>query len=73
MAGIAFGHHGRWLKGAVGDFSHRQLLVVGLLHRDHWSVGRKHEVDPWVGHQVGLELIHINVQSTIEPQGGSQG
>jgi hypothetical protein len=73
MAGVALGHHGGWLEGAVGDFSHGQLLVVGLLSRNDWSVGRKHEVDPRVGHQVGLELVHINVQSTIEPQGSRQG
>jgi hypothetical protein len=73
MAGIALGHHGGWLEGAVGDLGHRQLLVVGLLSRDDWSIGGKHEVDPRVGHQVGLELIHIHVKSTIEPQGGSQG
>jgi hypothetical protein len=73
MAWVALGHHGRWLEGAVGDLSHRELLVVGLLSRDDWSVRRKHEVDPRVGYQVGLELVNIHVQSTIEPQGGSKG
>jgi hypothetical protein len=73
MAWVALGHHGRWLEGTVGDLSHRELLVVGLLSRDDWSVRRKHEVDPRVGYQVGLELVNIHVQSTIEPQGGSKG
>jgi hypothetical protein len=37
--GVRLGHHGRRLKGVVGDLSHRQLLVVGLLGGDDWSVG----------------------------------
>jgi hypothetical protein len=32
----------------------------------------KHEVDPWVGHQIVLELIDINTKSTIKSQGTSQ-
>ena len=31
-----------------------------------------HEVDPWVGHKIGLKLIDIDIQSTIKPQGSSQ-
>ena len=30
-------------------------------------------MDTGVGHQVGLELSHIDVQSTIESEGGSEG
>lgn len=29
-------------------------------------------MDSWVGHQVGLELSHIDVQGSIESEGGSQ-
>jgi hypothetical protein len=29
-------------------------------------------VDPWVGHQIGLELIDINTKSTVKSQGTSQ-
>ncbi|KAH0459164.1 hypothetical protein IEQ34_011978 [Dendrobium chrysotoxum] len=39
MAGIAFGHHGGWLEGAVGDFSNGELLVVGFFSRDYGSIG----------------------------------
>ena len=67
------GHHGRGLEGRVGDLSHGQLLVVGLLSGDDGGVGGKHEVDAGVGHQVGLELSDIHVQGTIEAQGGGQG
>lgn len=67
------GHHAGGLKGAVGDFCHTELLVVGLLGGDDWGVGGQHEVDAGVGHQVGLELSHIHIQGTVKPEGGGQG
>jgi len=47
--------------------------VVGFLGRDNWGVGGKHKVDTWVWHQVGLELSDIDVEGTIESEGGSEG
>ena len=73
VAGVALHHLVGWLEAGIGDLSHRQLLMVGLLSRDDWSIGDKREVDTWVGHQVGLELRQIHVQGTIKPQGGSDG
>jgi len=70
---VALGHHGCGFEGAVGDLSNRQLLVVGFLSRDDRGVGRQHEVDSGLRHQVGLELSHIHVQGSVESQGGSQG
>merc|ERR1719175_462953 len=49
------------------------LLVVGLLGRDDWSIGDQREVDSWVWHQVGLELCKINIEGTVESQGGRDG
>jgi len=46
--------------------------VVGLLSRDDGSIRGKHEMDSGVGHQVGLELSDIDVEGTIESEGGSQ-
>jgi len=46
--------------------------VIGLLGRDDWGIGRKHEMDSWVWHQVGLELSDIDVEGTVESQRGSQ-
>merc|ERR1719500_298894 len=65
-------HHliGR-LKASVGDLRNGELFVVSLLGRDDWCVGDQGEMDPGVGHQVGLELSQIHVQSSIEPQGSS--
>jgi len=73
VARVALGHHGGGLEGAVGDLSDGELLVVGLLGGDDGSVGGKHEMDTWVGHQVGLELSDIDVEGTIESEGGSEG
>ena len=73
MTGVALHHLVGGLEAGVGDLSHRQLLVVGLLGRDDGSVGGQREMDTWVGHQVGLELGQIHVEGTIEAQGGCDG
>ena len=70
---VALGHHGCWLEGGVGDLGDGELLVVSFLGRDDWGVGGQHEVDSWVWDQVGLELGDINVQGTVESEGGSEG
>ena len=70
---ITLDHLIGWLKAGVGDFSNRQLLVVGLLGRDDGSVCRQREVDTWVGHQVGLELGQVDVKGTVKPQRSSNG
>ena len=70
---VTFHHLVGWLKASIGDLSHRQLLMVGLLSRDDWGIGGQREMDTWVGHQVGLELCQIHIQGTIEPQGGGDG
>jgi len=69
---IALNHHGGWLEDGVGDLSNGELLVVGLLSGDDWGIRRKHEMDSWVWHQVGLEFSDIDVEGTIESQRGSQ-
>jgi len=73
VSGVTLGHHGGRLEGAVGDLSHGELLVIGLLSGDDRGLRRQHEVDPGVGHQVGLELSHIHVQGTIESERCGQG
>ena len=73
VAGVALGHHGSGLEHGVGDLSHGELLMVSLLGGDDGGVRGKHEVDTGVGHQVSLELSHINVEGTIETEGSSQG
>jgi len=47
--------------------------VVSLLGGDDWSIRGKHEMDSWVWDEVGLELSNIDVEGTIESEGGSEG
>ena len=47
--------------------------MVSLLGRDDGSIRGKHEMDSGVGDQVGLELSDIDVEGTIESEGGGQG
>ena len=70
---VALSHHGSGLKDRVGDFTNSELLMVGLLGGDDWSVRRKHEVNSWVWHQVGLELVDVDVEGTIESERHSEG
>lgn len=70
---LALDHHGRRLEDGHRDLSHGQLLVVGLLGRDDRSIGREHEVDARVRHQVRLELRDVHVQGSIEAKAGRQG
>jgi len=69
---VTLDHHGGWLEDGVGDLGNGELLVVGLLGGDNWSIRRKHEMDSWVWDQVSLEFSDIDVEGTIESQRGSQ-
>jgi len=53
-------------EGHIGD---RVLLVVSLVGRDERSVGGQREMNTREGHQVGLELVKIDVETTIETEG----
>merc|ERR1719234_4133 len=59
------------LEAGVGDLRDGKLFVVSLLGRDDWCIGDQGEVDPGVGHQVGLEFSQIHVQGSIKSQGSS--
>jgi len=73
VSGIALHHLVRWLETGSGNLVDRLLLVVGLLSAHDGSIGRQREVDPGVGHQVGLELSQINVEGTIESERSGDG
>ncbi|KAA8579442.1 hypothetical protein FQN60_006535 [Etheostoma spectabile] len=73
VARVAFHHLIGRLEAGVGDLSHSELLVIGLLCGDNRGVGRQREVDARVGHQVGLELRQVHVQGAVKAQGGGDG
>merc|ERR1719263_1050473 len=72
VAWIALHKHGSRLEDGHGDLSHGELLMVCFLCRNDWCVAGKHEVNAWVRHQVGLELGDVDVERTIETQGGCE-
>merc|ERR1712203_54705 len=47
--------------------------MVSLLRRYYRSVGDEREVDPGVGHQVGLELSQVHIESSVKPEAGRDG
>ena len=69
-----------WTEGEkiTGNFaSWRVLVCCGfsllfsyLLRANNRSIGGQREVDPGVGHQVGLELVQIHVESSVKPETG---
>ena len=61
---VTFGHGGGGFESTVGDFGHRQLFVVCFFGTDDGCERRKHKVNSWVWHQIGLELSNINVECT---------
>merc|ERR1719505_491899 len=71
MTRITFHHLVGWFKAGVGDLRDCQLLVVSFLSRDDRGVGGKREVDTRIGHEIGLELCQIDIESTIESKGRS--
>ena len=58
------------MEGKIADF---EALVFAGLGRDDRCVADEWVVNTWVGNQVGLELVQIDVKSTVETQAGGDG
>jgi hypothetical protein len=71
MSRVTLDHLIDRLKAGIGNLRNSELLVIGLLSRDDRSVSYQWEVNPWVGHQVGLELREIHIECPIKSEGGS--
>ena len=56
-----------------GQLLNLEALMSTLGRRDNRGVADQRVVDTRVGHQVGLELVQINVESAVEPQRRSDG
>jgi hypothetical protein len=39
VSGVTLGHHGGRFESTVGNFSNRELFVIGLLGRDDGGIG----------------------------------
>jgi hypothetical protein len=61
------------LEAGHGDLLDGVGLVGSLGRGDNRGVCNEGEVDTWVWDQVGLELVEINVERTIETKGRGDG
>lgn len=73
LAGVALDHLVRRLEARVSHLRDRILLVVGLVRREDRRVRREGEVDTREGNQVGLELVEIDIEGSVEPEGRGNG
>ncbi len=73
VARIALDHLVVGLEAGVGDLHDRVGLVGGLGSGDDRSIGDEREVNTWVGDQVGLELVQVDVEGTVESERGGNG
>merc|ERR1711935_246905 len=58
---VALYHLVAWLKAGRGDLHNRVLLVQIALGADDWRVSGEGKVNSWIGHEIGLELVQVNV------------
>jgi hypothetical protein len=73
VAGVTLDHLVVGLEARHGDLLDRVGLVGRLGGRDNGGVGDQREVDTGVGDQVGLELVQVDVEGTVEAKRGSDG
>jgi len=73
IARIALNHLVVRLKAGHGDLLDGVRLVLSLGGGDNRSVGDQGEVNTRVGDQVGLELVKVDVERTIETKGSCDG
>lgn len=68
ISGVTLDHLVVRLKAGHSHLLNRVGLVGSLGSGNNGSVGDKREVNTWVRHQVGLELVQVDVQGAIEAQ-----
>jgi hypothetical protein len=73
VTGVALHHLVVRLEAGHGDLLDGVGFVGCLGSRNDWCISNEREMDTWVWNQVGLELIEINVERTIETEGGGDG
>lgn len=73
VSGITLDHLVVGLEAGHGHLLDGVGLVGSLGGGDDGSVGDEREVDSGVGDQVGLELVQVDVEGTVESEGGGDG
>ena len=73
VARVTFDHLVVGLEAGARDLRDGVGFVRGFGSRDHRSVGNKREVDARIWHEVGLELVQVDIERAIETEGGGDG
>jgi len=73
VAGVTLDHLVVRLEARHGHLLDRVGLVGGLGGRDNGRVSNEREVDSGVRNQVGLELVQVDVEGTVESERSSDG
>jgi hypothetical protein len=73
VARVALDHLVVGLEAGVGDLHDRVGLVGSLGGGDDRRVGDEGEVNTRVGDEVGLELVQVDVEGTVEAERGGNG
>ena len=73
VARVTLDHLVVGLEARHGDLVDRVGFVSSLVGGDDGGVGNQREVDTGVGDQVGLELVQVDIERTIETQGSGDG
>lgn len=73
VTGVTLDHLVVRLEARHGHLLDRVGLVSGLGGRDNRRVSDEREVDSGVRDQVGLELVQVDVEGTVESEGSSNG
>lgn len=47
--------------------------MVSFLNRDDWGINGQREMDAGTGHQIGLELLQVNIQGSLKLKRGCGG
>jgi hypothetical protein len=72
-AGVTLDHLVVGLEARVRDLLDRVGFVLSLGSRNDGGVGDQGEVDAGIWHQVGLELVQIDVERAVKAKRGSDG
>jgi hypothetical protein len=67
---VTLNHLVVWLEAGHGDLLDRVGLVGCFSSGDNWSICDEREMNTWVRNQVGLELVEIDIERTVESEGG---
>ena len=56
------------LEARLGYYINTETLVRGQLSGDQRGVGSERVVDTRIGNKIGLELVEVHVESSVEPE-----